>query len=287
MQNLITPNWEDYELLDTGDRQRLERFGSFLVVRPEPSALWEKSDPTHSGWVKPDAFFTDEKERPWELAFKEMAGGWHITWKGIKFKIRPTAFRHMGIFPEQAIHWEWIQTKVEEFQKKHGRPAKVLNLFGYTGGASLAAAKVGATVCHVDASKNTVHWASENAQLNGIEARWIVDDAMKFMEREARRDQVYDLIIMDPPVFGRGPKGEIWRLEKNLAHLAEAADALLSKEAAGILVNFYATDLYPYAVYRIFQKALAKRFPSLALSTLSLQESSKASLLQTGYSIRS
>jgi len=285
METLVTKNWQDYSLIDTGDKLRLERFGAFFVVRPDPSALWKATTPSHKGWRDPDARFTGEKGQPWSAKKEFPQAGWEIAWKDVRFLVKPTAFRHMGVFPEQAIHWEWIDQSVRAFIKEQGRAPKVLNLFGYTGIASLVAAKAGAEVCHVDASKGTVQWASENAARNKLSVRWIVDDALKFMHREVRRGSYYDFIFMDPPVFGRGPQGEIWRIEEFLAELARTAGELLENEKGKLLLNFYATDLYPEAVARTVRQSLGKNI-RLDLSTLCLEEE-KGNLLQTGYSLRS
>jgi len=285
METLVTKNWGDYALIDSGNRLRLERFGRFLVVRPDTSALWKPMQPHHEGWQQPHAYFVGEKGHVWDFQKGIPEAGWEISWNSIRFLVKPTPFRHMGVFPEQAVHWEWLDETVRTFVKEQGRAPKVLNLFGYTGIASLVAAKAGAAVTHVDASKSTVNWAHENAKRNKLEVRWIVDDALKFMHREVRRGTKYDVILMDPPVFGRGPKGEIWRIEAFLAELAQTAGELLETEKGKLLLNFYATDVYPEAVARTVKQSLGNKI-SLDLTSLCLQEE-KGNLLQTGYSLRS
>jgi 23S rRNA (cytosine1962-C5)-methyltransferase len=287
METLVTENWPDYTLIDTGNRKRLEQFGGYFVVRSEPTALWEPTQPENPHWHQPDALFLGDKHQPWKFAQTLPVENWKITWESLAFKIKPSPFRHMGIFPEQAVQWQWIKQTIEEYRQKHGKAPKVLNLFGYTGAASLVAAQAGAEVVHVDAAKNTVQFASENAQLNHLGVRWIVDDALKFMYREARRGSTYNLIIMDPPVFGRGPKGEIWRLTEQLLSLAEATADLLSDKDAKLLLNFYATELYPEAVARTVASVLEPKIGSLTLASLCLREEISKKVFQTGYSLRS
>jgi 23S rRNA (cytosine1962-C5)-methyltransferase len=284
METLITENWSDYSLIDSGNKKRLESIGGIYVVRPEPTALWEPHTPNHKGWLKPHAEFTGDRHQPWNLQGAP-AEGWSLTWNGIKVRVKPTPFKHVGIFPEQAAHWEWIEKAVVQLHKTLGRKVRVLNLFGYTGMASLVAAKAGAEVCHVDAAKNTVQWASENAHANNLEIRWIVDDALKFLQREQRRNSRYDLVIMDPPVFGRGPKGEIWRLEEQLMTLLGLVNGVVSGREAKVLMNFYATEIYPYAIAHASHQALTNIKP-LTLAALCLKEEG-GTLLQTGYSLRS
>jgi 23S rRNA (cytosine1962-C5)-methyltransferase len=279
METLSLSAWPDYELLDSG-------FGRHTVVRPDPNVLWEPSHPEHPAWKNPDARFVGPNSPSgWDVS-AELAGGWEIAWKDLRFKVRPTPFRHMGLFPEQAAHWQWIEDVIKQAVAQ-GKKPRCLNLFGYTGGASLAAAKAGATVCHVDASKGSVFWAKENAKLSGLpedSIRWIVDDVRKFIRREARRGQQYDLILMDPPVFGRGPKGEIWRLEDEIQGLAIDTKAILSKDAVGVLVNAYATTLYPYSIMRVFEAALGRQ---CLLGSLNIEESLSKKQLPTGYFLRS
>ena len=287
METLIAENWKDYALIDTGNKKRLERFGTFYCVRPDSSALWKPKAPHHEGWKHPDAEFFGDKHQPWKLVPGVPLDGWDITWNKITTHIRPTPFRHMGIFPEQAYNWGWITKTVEAMRASGTSKPRVLNLFGYTGMASIVAADAGAEVCHVDAAKNTVQWAAENARLNGLEIRWIVDDVIKFMQREVKRGSFYDLIIMDPPVFGRGPKGEIWRLEEQVVHLSELTNQLLRGPKPAVLMNFYATELYPYSLMRTMHQALQKQIPTLSLGALFLKEEASGELLQTGYSLRS
>jgi 23S rRNA (cytosine1962-C5)-methyltransferase len=261
MQNLIIPPTEGYELIDSGNGLRLERFGTRTVVRPDPSVLWAPTTPQHPAWINPDARFMDVDGDRWKLRKGELAEGWDIAFGRMKAHVKLTPFRHVGIFPEQAPNWDWIQERCKRAVRT-GSKIKVLNLFGYTGMASIAAALSGAMVTHVDASKSSVYWASENAKASGLTdaIRWIVEDVQKFVAREIRRGAKYDLIIMDPPVFGRGTKGEIWRLEQDLPGLLNQVSKLVSNEFSGFLLNTYATPL---------------------------EESESKKLLQSGYAVRS
>jgi 23S rRNA (cytosine1962-C5)-methyltransferase len=272
---------EGYELLDSGNGLRLERFGQHTVVRPDPSVLWDPASPKHPAWINPDAQFTDTENEKWRLRKPQLQDGWEVNLLDFRMLIKPTPFRHVGLFPEQAANWEWLQKVCR------GGKAKVLNLFGYTGAASIAAAKAGALVTHVDSSKGTVYWASENAKRSKVEnIRWIVDDVQKFVAREVRRGAKYDVIILDPPVFGRGAKGEIWRLEEDLPELLMTLNQLLSEKPAGFLLNFYATTLYPESMLRLTEQALKGMIP-VELQSLCLQETESGKLLQSGYSVRS
>jgi 23S rRNA (cytosine1962-C5)-methyltransferase len=288
MQNLIIPPTEGYELIDSGNGLRLERFGTRTVVRPDPSVLWAPTTPQHPAWINPDARFMDVDGDRWKLRKGELAEGWDIAFGRMKAHVKLTPFRHVGIFPEQAPNWDWIQERCKRAVRT-GSKIKVLNLFGYTGMASIAAALSGAMVTHVDASKSSVYWASENAKASGLTdaIRWIVEDVQKFVAREIRRGAKYDLIIMDPPVFGRGTKGEIWRLEQDLPGLLNQVSKLVSNEFSGFLLNTYATPLYPESMLRIAEQALGGKAGDLKLFALCLEESESKKLLQSGYAVRS
>ena len=210
-----TKDWKDYELLDTSDGDRLENWGGITLIRPDPQIIW-KTDKNHPLWRKADARYlrSNSGGGHWE-EHKKLPPVWQITYGDLKFNLKAMGFKHTGVFPEQAVNWDWMAQKI----KAANRPVKVLNLFAYTGGATLACAAAGAEVCHVDASKGMVAWAKENAVISGLKEkpiRWIVDDCVKFVQREQRRGNVYDGIIMDPPSYGRGPGGEVWKLEEQL-----------------------------------------------------------------------
>lgn len=237
---LESPHWKDYELLDSGDGLKLERFGAYRFVRPEIQAMWKRTLP-ESVWRDAHGVFqptSEESGGHWDLK-KKVAEKWGMSYAGIKFWAMTTPGRHLGLFPEVAAHWDWLSNLIA----KAGRPAKVLNLFGYTGLASLMAAAAGASVTHVDASKKSVTWARDNQTLSGLEEkpiRWIVDDALKFVQREGRRGVKYDGIILDPPKFGRGPKGEVWEVYESLPELLAACRAVLSAEPLFVVATMYA-----------------------------------------------
>ena len=241
-QHLTTLPWSDYELLDSGDNQKLERFGEIIVARPETQALWKKSRP--EVWETAHATFTFGDQKGSWTTHKEMPESWKVTRGPLSFLARLSGFKHVGIFPEQEPNWVWIKDRV----KALGEP-NVLNLFGYTGIATLAAAHPGAKVTHVDASKQTLDWAHENARASGIgedKIRWILDDALAFAKREVRRGAKYDGIILDPPAFGRGSKGEVWHIEEDLPKLLEVLTELLSdKPGSFFLLNGYAAGYAP------------------------------------------
>lgn len=235
---LITRPCADYELLDSGAGEKLERYGQYVLRRPDPQALW-RPRLNEKEWEKADAIFARAgKSAQWKIR-PNVPERWEAQIGGIKFLIRPTAFKHTGVFPEQAANWEWTRAMI----KGRGQ-AEVLNLFGYTGGASLAAAQAGARVCHVDGSKTAIGWARDNAQLNGLSQapiRWILEDAVKFVEREIKREHKYDGVILDPPAFGHGPGGEMWLIEKDFLRLVDLCEKVLSAEPSFVLINGYAS----------------------------------------------
>ena len=239
-----TSNWQDYELIDTSSGERLERWGDILLIRPDPQIIWdsEKLDPR---WQEAHARYhrSNKGGGHWE-PYKKMPDVWQIGRKGLTFRLKPMGFKHTGLFPEQAVNWDYVS----EIIRKAGRPVKVLNLFGYTGAATLACLKAGASVTHVDASKGMVQWAKENAAVSGLSdrpVRWLVDDCVKFVQREQRRGNTYDGIIMDPPSYGRGPGGEVWKLEEQLDGLLRLCMSVLSGEPLFLVLNSYTTGLSP------------------------------------------
>jgi len=242
---LSTQPQKDYALLDSGLGEKLERYGKFILRRPDPQALWSPRL-GEKEWAKADAVFVREgREARWQVR-PAVPERWQAEIGDIQFLIRPTAFKHTGVFPEQAGNWDWLRSVChsERSEAESRNPLTVLNLFGYTGGATLAAAQAGAEVCHVDGSKTAIGWARDNAALNGLEKapiRWILDDAVKFVEREIKREHKYDGIILDPPAFGHGPKGEMWRIEKDFLHLIDLCEQVLSDQPLFVLVNGYAS----------------------------------------------
>lgn len=275
-----------YELIDSGHGRKLERYGDYLLVRPDPQALWS---PTlnQKEWDKAHGTFIREgKKTTWKTK-RELPEAWNIDFAGLRFEIAPTTFKHTGLFPEHAPSWKWMQDIIIHAQKQSGRadPITVLNLFGYTGGASLACAQVGAKVTHVDGSKVSVAWAKRNQQLSEIEAdaiRWIIDDAVTFVKREIKRGKKYDAIVMDPPSHGRGPTGEVWEIEEDLSKLLGLCYQLLSDNPVFMVLNGYAAGFSSVAYYNNLLPLLAAKGGSLEHGELSLTESGGKRLLPCG-----
>ena len=241
-----------YELLDSGAFQKLERFGSVVLSRPCAQAVWQQTLPK-AEWQKVTATFFRDGGNQWRGRDK-LPETWTIEVDGTKFQLSSTDFGHLGIFPEQRDQWRRIRETCEEYSKRHGRPARVLNLFAYSGGSTLAAALAGAEVCHVDASKGMVDWARKNAALNGLEekpVRWIVDDVTKFLERELRRERQYDLLILDPPSYGRGAKGEVFKIENDLPPLLALLGKLMSQQPLGVLLSCHTPELTPISLHHM------------------------------------
>lgn len=309
-ENLTALPWSDYELLDSGDNMKLERFGEIIVARPETQALWRKLRPDL--WDSAHATFAfEDKKGKWEMK-KSVPESWPMSWRDAKFVARLTSFKHTGIFPEQEPNWQWIKdqvkrlTKLEELlRKQSGLPgeagtgdprtfsqevpqASILNLFGYTGIASLAAAQAGAFVTHVDASKQSLDWAHENARLSGLgedTIRWILDDALAFVKREARRGAQYDGIILDPPAFGRGAKGEVWKIEEDFQTLLASLKEILSDKAGSFfLLNGYAAGYAP----RSFAQAVESVFGEVEneCGELHIKESASDRVVPAGIYVR-
>ena len=235
-------NWKDYELLDCSDGERLERWGDILLIRPDPQILWS-TPKHHPGWKQAHARYHRSKTGggQWET-YKKIPDVWQIGYGDLRFNLKPMGFKHTGLFPEQAVNWDWMSNKIRAVD----RPVRVLNLFGYTGAATLACVAAGAHVTHVDASKGMVAWGRENAADSGLAdrpMRWLVDDCLKFVQREQRRGNTYDAILMDPPSYGRGPGGEVWKLEEQIYDLLALTAQVLSDDAIFFLLNSYTTGL--------------------------------------------
>ena len=239
----IADGWKDYEVLDCSKGEKLERWGDYLLIRPDPQVIWD-SPRSHKGWKHPDGHYHRSAKGGGEWEFFDLPQQWDIRYRDLTFHLKPFSFKHTGLFPEQAANWDWFSQRI----RQASRPVKVLNLFAYTGGATVAAAQAGASVTHVDASKGMVGWAKENAKSSGLEhapIRWIVDDCVKFVEREIRRGNRYDAIIMDPPSYGRGPRGEIWKIEDTIHPFIKLCAKLLSDQPLFFLINSYTTGLAP------------------------------------------
>lgn len=254
----IADNWKDYEVLATSGGEKLERWGDYILVRPDPQVIWDTPH-THAGWKKKNGHYHRSNKGGGEWEFFNLPDEWSIQYKDLTFHLKPFKFKHTGLFPEQAVNWDWFSSIIKESD----RPLKILNLFAYTGGATLAAAKAGASVTHVDASKGMVQWAKENAVASGLgdaPIRWLVDDCVKFVEREIRRGNHYDGIIMDPPSYGRGPKGEIWKIEESIFPFIELTTQLLTEDSKFLLINSYTTGLQPAVLSYMINTAIVSKF---------------------------
>lgn len=239
----VANRWKDYEVMDTSKGEKLERWGDYLLVRPDPQVIWD-TPRRDKGWHRMNGHYHRSNKGGGEWEFFDLPTQWQISYDTLVFNLKPFSFKHTGLFPEQAVNWDWFSDKIQSAD----RTIKVLNLFAYTGGATLAAAAAGAQVTHVDASKGMVAWAKENAASSGLSeapVRWIVDDCVKFAEREIRRGNHYDAIIMDPPSYGRGPKGEVWKIEDAVFPLVQLCVRLLSDRPLFFLINSYTTGLAP------------------------------------------
>ncbi len=260
-----TSDWKDYELLDCSSGERLERWGNVTLIRPDPQVIW-KTPKKHPSWRRADAVYhrSSSGGGNWEIKNK-IPSFWSIGYGDLNFNVKTMGFKHTGIFPEQAVNWDYTAKLI----KNAGRPVKVLNLFAYTGGATVACLKAGAEVVHVDASKGMVQWAKENAVASGVadrKVRWIVDDCVKFVQREIRRGNKYDIIIMDPPSYGRGPGGEIWKLENEVYSFVELCSQVLSDNPIMVLINSYTTGLSPAVMQYILGALIKPKFGGVAES---------------------
>ena len=281
----IANQWKDYEVIDTSTGEKLERWGDYILVRPDPQVIWN-TPKNNAGWRKKNGHYHRSVKGGGEWESWNLPEEWSIHYKELTFHLKPFSFKHTGLFPEQAVNWDWFS----ELIRNAGRPIKVLNLFAYTGGATLSAAKAGANVTHVDASKGMVAWAKENAAASGLKdapIRWLVDDCVKFVEREIRRGNQYDAIIMDPPSYGRGPKGEIWKIEESIYPFIELTTQILTDKPLFYLVNSYTTGLQPAVLTYMIQTALVPRFGGVVESSeIGLPVSSNGLVLPCGASGR-
>ena len=254
----ICNDWKDYEIIDASGGEKLERWGDYLLIRPDPQAIWNTKK-EHEGWYHPNAHYHRSKKGGGSWEFIDLPKQWSINYKELQFELKPFSFKHTGLFPEQAVNWDYMMNKI----RKAGRPVKVLNLFAYTGGATVACAKAGAAVTHVDASKGMVTWAKENAAASGLSdapIRYLVDDCVKFVEREIRRGNHYDGILMDPPSYGRGPGGEVWKIEEKIHDLVKLCSRLLSDDPLFFIINSYTTGLQPAVLSYIINTEISRYF---------------------------
>lgn len=254
----IADGWKDYEVIDTSCGEKLERWGDYILVRPDPQVIWN-TEKKAAGWRKHNGHYYRSSKGGGNWKFFNLPDVWQIGYKNLRFNLQPFKFKHTGVFPEQAVNWDWTGEKI----RNAGRKINVLNLFAYTGGATLAAVAAGASVTHVDASKGMVSWARENMAASGFvdaPVRWIVDDCVKFVERENRRGRKYDAIIMDPPSYGRGPKGEIWKIEEKIHYFLAACVQLLSEKPLFVLINSYTTGLQPAVLSYMLNLEVVKKY---------------------------
>ena len=259
----IADGWNDYEVLDTSAGEKLERWGDYILVRPDPQVIWNTPHKVRE-WKQKNGHYHRSNKGGGQWEFFDLPEQWEISYGNLKFHLKPLHFKHTGLFPEQAVNWEWSGNLIREAKKKNpGKEIKVLNLFAYTGGATVACADAGAAVTHVDASKGMVTWAKENAAASGLAnapIRYLVDDCVKFVEREIRRGNHYDAIIMDPPSYGRGPKGEIWKIEEKIFPLVQLCTKVLADKPLFFLINSYTTGLQPAVLSYMLNLEIKSRF---------------------------
>ena len=283
----LADGWKDYEVIDSSDGEKLERWGQYILVRPDPQVIWD-TPRTDKRWKHPNAHYHRSKKGGGEWEFFDLPEQWSIHYRNLTFQLKPFSFKHTGLFPEQAANWNWFSQLIADAVSK-GRQVKVLNLFAYTGGATLAAAAAGASVTHVDASKGMVTWAKENAISSGLKdapIRWLVDDCVKFVEREIRRGNHYDAIIMDPPSYGRGPKGEIWKIEESVYPLIQLCSQILTDNPLFFLINSYTTGLQPAVLSYMISTVLGTANGTVTASEIGLPVSSNGLVLPCGASGR-
>lgn len=288
----LADQWNDYEVIDCSKGEKLERWGDYLLVRPDPQVIWD-TPKKENGWRKMNAHYHRSSKGGGEWEFFQLPKEWTIQYslpinKKLTFHLKPFSFKHTGLFPEQAANWNWFSQLIADAVSK-GRQVKVLNLFAYTGGATLAAAAAGASVTHVDASKGMVTWAKENAISSGLKdapIRWLVDDCVKFVEREIRRGNHYDAIIMDPPSYGRGPKGEIWKIEESVYPLIQLCSQILTDNPLFFLINSYTTGLQPAVLSYMISTVLGTANGTVTASEIGLPVSSNGLVLPCGASGR-
>lgn len=288
----VADNWKDYEVIDTSEGEKLERWGKYILLRPDPQVIWN-TPKTVKEWKKLNGHYHRSSKGGGEWEFFDLPEEWSVRYKDLTFNLKPFSFKHTGLFPEQAVNWDWFSQIISEAKstpKYQNRPIKILNLFAYTGGATVSAAKAGGNVTHVDASKGMVNWAKENAVSSGLAdapIRWLVDDCVKFVEREIRRGNKYDGIIMDPPSYGRGPKGEIWKIEESIYPFVELCTQILSEDALFFLINSYTTGLQPAVLSYMLNSLIVPRFGGRAeAEEIGLPVSSNGLVLPCGASGR-
>lgn len=276
----LADKWKDYQVIDTSSGEKLEKWGNYILLRPDPQVIW-KTPRKNPAWKKINAHYHRSTKGGGEWEFFDLPNEWTISYRELTFRLKPFSFKHTGLFPEQAVNWDWMSDKI----RNAGRPIKALNLFAYTGGATLAMAHAGASVTHVDASKGMVTWAKENAQASHLDdkpIRWLVDDCKKFVEREIRRGNHYDAILMDPPSYGRGPKGEIWKMEDSIYGFLELTAKLLSDKPLFFVINSYTTGLAPAVLKYLLSTVLKDRKGSIQADEIGLPVKETSLVLPCG-----
>ncbi len=276
----LADKWKDYQVIDTSSGEKLEKWGNYILLRPDPQIIW-KTPRKNPAWKKINAHYHRSTKGGGEWEFFDLPNEWTISYRELTFRLKPFSFKHTGLFPEQAVNWDWMSDKI----RNAGRPIKALNLFAYTGGATLAMAHAGASVTHVDASKGMVTWAKENAQASHLDdkpIRWLVDDCKKFVEREIRRGNHYDAILMDPPSYGRGPKGEIWKMEDSIYEFLELTAKLLSDKPLFFVINSYTTGLAPAVLKYLLSTVLKDRKGSIQADEIGLPVKETSLVLPCG-----
>jgi 23S rRNA (cytosine1962-C5)-methyltransferase len=280
----ILKQQKDYELLDAGAGEKLERYGEYVLRRPDPEALWQKTL-SKEEWDKAQfRFVRNGPHTKWETR-DEVAKEWNISFGDFTFSIRPTSFKHTGLFPEQLLNWQWMEQVISQHKDSYPEPISVLNLFAYTGGATLACARAGAEVCHVDGSKTAVAWARENAELSGLKdapIRWITDDVIAFLKREIKRGRKYDAIVMDPPSFGHGPNDELWKIEEHFLELMKLCSEVLSDAPLFVLINGYTAGYSPIAYENTLKDMMNGKEGEIEIGELTIAQSSSDKLLPCG-----
>lgn len=276
----LADNWKDYQVIDTSSGEKLEKWGDYILLRPDPQVIW-KTPRKNPAWKRINAHYHRSAKGGGEWEFFNLPNEWTISYRELTFRLKPFSFKHTGLFPEQAVNWDWMSDKI----RNAGREIKALNLFAYTGGATLAMAHAGASVTHVDASKGMVTWAKENAQASHLEdkpIRWLVDDCKKFVEREIRRGNHYDAILMDPPSYGRGPKGEIWKMEDSIYEFLELSAKLLSDKPLFFVINSYTTGLAPAVLKYLLATVLKDRKGTIQADEIGLPVKETSLVLPCG-----
>lgn len=276
----LADNWKEYQVIDTSSGEKLEKWGDYILLRPDPQVIW-KTPRKNPAWKRINAHYHRSAKGGGEWEFFNLPNEWTISYRELTFRLKPFSFKHTGLFPEQAVNWDWMSDKI----RNAGREIKALNLFAYTGGATLAMAHAGASVTHVDASKGMVTWAKENAQASHLEdkpIRWLVDDCKKFVEREIRRGNHYDAILMDPPSYGRGPKGEIWKMEDSIYEFLELSAKLLSDKPLFFVINSYTTGLAPAVLKYLLATVLKDRKGTIQADEIGLPVKETSLVLPCG-----